>query len=219
MLAQRGLLGYTECSRKDKRESAMTRIVPQVVPPFRWRGPLPRAGTVKDGQLEVMDGSNRPVAVMPLNAVSRQRLLHRSVAVLLFSPENKLYLQRRRSRKAALPGRWDFSASTPVFFGESTLDAALRALEQQLGVQTDHLRLVNSLPPMDDADPCFLSVFTLGRTRLVPEPNPRELEGGFFYNAEELACLVREFQELLAPGLVSLWRQGMPFPTLDCGKR
>ncbi|MGE4552917.1 MAG: NUDIX domain-containing protein [Desulfovibrionaceae bacterium] len=183
-------------------------------------GPKPAGAASREPALrlvEVVDADNRPVAGLPLEEVYRQRLPHRSVVALLFNGENKIYLQRRSSRKARLPGRWDVSARTRVRLGESALDAAARALQDELRIQTDRLRLVRELPPAPDSDPGFLSVFSMGRSPLAPDPNPDEVEEGFFYSADELACLVREFRELLTPGLVGLWQLGMPFPTLDHG--
>ena len=78
--------------------------------------------------VEVMDDHNRPLAVLPKDLVHRQLLRHRSVQVIVFNPEKKIYLQKRNNSKQFFPGRWDVSARTHPHVGEATQDAALRIL-------------------------------------------------------------------------------------------
>ena len=66
--------------------------------------------------------TTRPLAIMPKRLVHRQLLMHRSVQVMVFSPERKIYLQRRNRHKQFFPGRWDISARTHPLAGESTYD-------------------------------------------------------------------------------------------------
>ncbi|WP_022662865.1 NUDIX hydrolase [Paucidesulfovibrio longus] len=165
--------------------------------------------------VEVMDTRNRPLLVMPLPDVHRQLLPHRSVTVLIYDQENKLFLQKRSHKKSIFPGRWDVSSSGHVLAGEATRDAALRELRFELGIEAERLRFVQKLPSSPGTGFEFTTVFALDRYAQEMEPNPDEVEEGYFYSAEEIHYLVREFRELLTPGLVHLWEVGLPFPSWD----
>lgn len=166
-------------------------------------------------KVEVVDVQNRPLMVMPLPDVHRQLLPHRAVIVLVYDQENKLYLQKRCRNKSIFPARWDISSSGHVLPGESSLDAALRELRFELGIEAEKLKFIQNLSSSPGTGFEFTDVYTLERYHLQPEPNPEEVEEGYFYSAEEIQYLVREFRELLTPGLVHLWEVGLPFPSWD----
>lgn len=174
----------------------------------------PSASQPAPDLVEVVDAGNRPLLVMPLPEVHRQLLPHRSVVVLVYNQENKLYL-RKRTAGDAFPGRWDTSAGGHVLPRESTLDAALRELRRKLGIEAERLRLIQALPASPGTGFEFTTVFALERYTQPVSPRPEEVEEGYFYSAEEIHYLVREFRELLTPGLVHLWEVGLPFPTWD----
>lgn len=165
--------------------------------------------------VEVMDPHNRPLAGLPLAEVHRQRLAHRTALVLLFNQDNKLYLQKRSRSKRIYPGRWDVSARVHVLCGEATLDAAVRGLDKELGLRLERLRLVRRIEPGPEAGTGWTSVFSTGRVPQVPKPSPADVEEGYYYGGDELDCLVREFRELMTPGLLHLVELGLPFPTWD----
>lgn len=163
--------------------------------------------------VEVVDGSNRPLAVLPLPDVHMQQLYHRSVLVLLYNREGKLYLQKRSKSKTLFPGRWDVSASGHVQAGESAEDAAFRELYEELDILSERLLLREFVPasPMTGFE--FVTVFSAGRIHGQPRPNPAELEGGMFVNEEELQYLATEYREVLTPGLIYLHEKQLLFPT------
>jgi len=165
------------------------------------------------GSAEVMDPEDRPLMVMPLTEIHRQLLPHRSVAVLVYSQEGKLYLQKRSRGKRHFPGRWDISASGHVEPGQAARDTALAELSRKLNIKAEQLRFVRLLPASPGTGFEFTSIFALERVHWQPEPNQDEVEEGFFYSAEEIRYLIREFRELLTPRLVHLWETGLPFPT------
>lgn len=61
--------------------------------------------------------------------------LHRSVQVLLFSPEGRLLLQKRSGNKVIQPGKWDASAGGHLAPGETWEEAAVRETGEELGVK------------------------------------------------------------------------------------
>lgn len=162
--------------------------------------------------VEVVDDSDRPVALITLGEAHRQLLPHRSVLVLVYDLDNRIYLRKRSSAKKIYPGRWDISAGGHVLAGESRFEAAQRELWDILGIQSERLRPVADIPSGPGTGNEFVSVYSVGRTAAPPRPNPVETQGGFFYSMDEFDCLVKEFRELLTPELVLLWGNNIPFP-------
>jgi len=62
-------------------------------------------------------------------------LLHRVVHVLVFNPEGQLLLQKRSMNKEVAPGKWDTSVGGHVNPGEALRNAALREMEEELGIK------------------------------------------------------------------------------------
>lgn len=161
--------------------------------------------------VEVVDRNNTPITLMNLNEVHRQSLRHRSVAILIYDTEGKLYLQKRSADKKLYSGRWDVSASGHVYAGESKEKAALRELELELNVKNGNLRPIEEIKASSETGYEFITIFVVDKINSIPSPNPEEVESGYFYSASELKWLVHEYRELLSPNLVFLYEKGILF--------
>jgi isopentenyl-diphosphate delta-isomerase len=62
-------------------------------------------------------------------------LQHRGVHVFLFTPDGKMLVQKRSADRAASPSALDCSVSEHVKAGESYLDAAIRGMREEMGVE------------------------------------------------------------------------------------
>jgi isopentenyldiphosphate isomerase len=165
-----------------------------------------------DHLVEVIDRENRPLAVLSKRTVHRQLLMHRSVQVLVFNPEKKIFLQKRNPNKQFFPARWDISARTHPRAGESALDAAVRALREELNLEIEHPQLVRELPAGPETGFEHVSLFEVTKNTLPVVPNGDAVSEGFYYSREELTCMIKEFRELLTPNLVILWESGLLAP-------
>lgn len=167
---------------------------------------------VESGRLqEVMDVNNRPIALLSQDEVHRQFLPHRAVQLLVYNQEDKLFLQKRSSRKRFYPGRWDVSARGHILPNESAEEAAMRTLQSELRLDVDRLTLLRQLPACAETGYEFINVFTVPKITSLPPANSEEVEDGYFFGSEELTCLIKGFRELLTPGLVTLWESGIAF--------
>ena len=61
-------------------------------------------------------------------------LQHRGVHVFLFTDNGKMLVQKRSADRAAFPSALDCSVSEHVKAGESYLDAAVRGMQEEMGV-------------------------------------------------------------------------------------
>ena len=64
-------------------------------------------------------------------------LLHKVIHVLVFNDAGELLLQKRSLSKDVAPGKWDTSVGGHVAPGEDLLAAALREMQEELGVVSD----------------------------------------------------------------------------------
>jgi isopentenyl-diphosphate delta-isomerase len=76
----------------------------------------------------VIDQQMRPV-------VHQLGLQHRGVHVFLFTRDGKMLVQKRSADRAASPSAFDCSVSEHVKAGESYLEAAVRGMKEEMGVE------------------------------------------------------------------------------------
>ena len=162
--------------------------------------------------VDVVDQNDRPLMVMPLTEVHRQGLFHRSVMVLVFDSEGRLYLQKRGQNKSHYPGRFDLSATGHVQAGEARTEAAARELAEELGLTAPSLTLLDAAPASRETAYEFVTLYSAGRINEQPRPNPDEVAGGMFVDAAELAALVRDYRDWLTPAVVHFYEKRTLFP-------
>jgi len=165
--------------------------------------------------IEIVDASDTPLGVMPLDEAHRQALPHRSVLVLVFDAAGRIYLQRRCRAKALYPGRWDLSATGHVQAGESRQDAAMRELEEELRVRASKLTLLAEVPASLETNWEFVSLYSASGILGEPSPNPDEVMDGMYVDRDELAAMAENFREMLTPALVGVYEGGFIFPLED----
>ena len=66
-----------------------------------------------------------------------QGKLHRAFSVFLFNPEGKILLQQRSQNKMLWGGYWANSCCSHPRHGENTDDAAIRRIQEELGVNCE----------------------------------------------------------------------------------
>ena len=161
--------------------------------------------------VEVLDHREQPVLVIPRHTAQAQQLPLRSVLVLVYNSEYKLYLQQRSYRKSSFPACWDLSATGHVLPGESRFDAAIREVNEEIGLQVTQLREIARVPASSQTNHEFVTLYSAGRTQQQPQPNPAEVQNGAYLDQDEIDCLCTHFPDQVTPALSHFWRQGLLF--------
>lgn len=151
--------------------------------------------------VEVLDAEARPFMLMPRPSVMAQKLFHRVVLVLVRNREGLIYLHRRASAKKNYGGLWSVSASGFVKAGEALEDAALRELDEELGISGLPLSPAATAAPCPATDYAQISLFIAPPSNIMVNPNPEEISEGMFVDEDELAALLRDLPEAVAPAL------------------
>lgn len=86
---------------------------------------------------DVVDANDKVIGRATRRQIHASSLLHRSVHILVFNPEGKLFLQKRAPTKDENPGMLDTSAAGHVDSGEDYLACAHRELYEELGIRAE----------------------------------------------------------------------------------
>lgn len=87
-------------------------------------------------QYDILDqNGNRTGEVLPRSIVHDNELLHGGVQVWLYNSKGEVLLQLRSKSKKIFPGVWDISAAGHISAGETTLEAAVREIEEEIGIR------------------------------------------------------------------------------------
>ena len=80
------------------------------------------------------DADGRPAGDASRERMRALNLTHAATAVVVRDPLGRVHVHRRTDTKDLYPGRHDFAAGGVVAAGEDPYDAAVRELEEELGV-------------------------------------------------------------------------------------
>jgi isopentenyldiphosphate isomerase len=101
------------------------------------------ASAVGEELFELVDEDGRVIGTAPRSKCHGDpSLAHRSVHVFVLNRHGDLYLQKRSPAKDVQPGKWDTSAGGHLAPGETYEQAAVRELEEELGVRVASSSLV-----------------------------------------------------------------------------
>lgn len=98
-----------------------------------------------DELIDILDSEGNHTGESCLKSVAHQHgYYHATVHAWLYTLDGKVLMQQRGFTKKTYPGLWDVSVAGHVHAGESIEDAALREIEEEVGlkVQTHQLRKV-----------------------------------------------------------------------------
>lgn len=85
--------------------------------------------------LDVLDAKGEKTGVSKsYEEVHRTGLLHGTVHVWFLNSKGQLLLQKRSKNKTAYPNRWDISAAGHISAGQTSVEAAQRETEEELGL-------------------------------------------------------------------------------------
>lgn len=83
----------------------------------------------------VVDKNDRTIDYKPRSVCHKKRLLHRTVAMVVFNDKGEVLLQKRSMNVDTAPGHYTVSATGHVSKGETYKQAAQKELWEELGVK------------------------------------------------------------------------------------
>ncbi len=136
--------------------------------------------------IEIVDIEGRTIGLRNRSEVHGDpSLLHKVVHVLVFNDAGQLLLQKRSMKKDVAPGKWDTSVGGHVSPGEDLMVAALREMDEELGIASDFINPLYShiFTSPDESE----LVFTYQCVHNGPFPfNPEEIEEVAFWEMDDI---------------------------------
>jgi isopentenyl-diphosphate delta-isomerase len=127
------------------------------------------------------------------SAVHQLGLQHRGVHVFLFTQDGKMLVQKRSMDRAASPSMLDCSVSEHVKAGESYLDAAVRGMKEEMGVEGIEIKPLVKFRMNYGVNDNEIS--TLYEGMVNPDKvkfDPIEIEEINYFSVDELQGMIKE---------------------------
>lgn len=93
-----------------------------------------------DELLDIVNDNDEVTGQAIRSVVHQQGLQHRGVHVFLFNEQGEMLIQKRSADRANSPSLLDCSVSEHVKAGEGYLEAAMRGLKEEMGVEGIEIR-------------------------------------------------------------------------------
>lgn len=123
----------------------------------------PEYGQSPDEIFDTVDESDKVIGALPRSEIHRRQLRHRAIHIFWLRADGKLALQRRSYAKDNSPGLLSSSCAGHVDSGETYLIAAVRELEEELGLRVHpaQLREIDYAPAHADLGQEFVRSYLL----------------------------------------------------------
>ncbi len=164
-----------------------------------------RAHSTDNEILEIVDENDNVIGTATRAEIHRKGLIHRAVHIFVFNSAGEIYVQRRSATKDKFPGVLDSSAAGHVDPGESYERAAVRELQEELGITAPVERVlrVNACPVTDNEH----VVLYAAKTDEEPVPSADEIQWGGFMMRDSLTNRMKKEPEDFVPAFVHLWNE------------
>ena len=151
-----------------------------------------------EDEVILVDESDREIGTAPKLRAHEEGALHRAFSVFLFNSRDELLLQRRADDKYHSGGLWSNTCCSHPRPGEETDDAAVRRLEEEMGLAVPLQQVFAFTYREAFADGLWEHEFDhvyIGRTDADPRPDPAEVAGWRWVPVGEVASEVESHPE------------------------
>jgi isopentenyldiphosphate isomerase len=88
-----------------------------------------------DELIDILNAEGKPLGTRAMKSIAhRKGLFHATVHIWFYTKDGELLLQKRSATKDIHPGLWDVSVAGHIGAGESIIDAAIREVQEEIGL-------------------------------------------------------------------------------------
>ena len=110
--------------------------------------------------LDVVDENDNVIGQEERNVCLEKNLLHRAIHVFVFNSKGELLIQKRSMKKKIFPGMWCASCSGHVSAGQTYEEAAVRELEEEIGISGVELKEISKFFDLNPVDSEIAKLYT-----------------------------------------------------------
>jgi 16S rRNA (adenine1518-N6/adenine1519-N6)-dimethyltransferase len=162
----------------------------------------------KAGELfDVVDEHDVVTGQVTRGEVHAQKLLHRAVHVFVYNKRGDLLLQKRSLLKDACPGLWDSSVSGHLDAGEDYAPAAVRELEEEMGIRAESpLEEIARIAPCEETGWEHVRLFQTKHEGSLRFPCA-EIDAAVWFPLAEIDAWIANRPEDFASGFLACYRE------------
>ncbi len=158
--------------------------------------------------LDVVDNQDNVIGQATRKECHKQFLRHRTVQILVFDMQGRIFVQKRSRKKDVFPGLYEASCSGHVQAGEAYRQAAVRELAEELGIthQEHELKELFTFKLRAKPENEIITQFSL-RCTCVGQLQKEEVESGEFIDWDELVQRIEKNPRQFTPGFVAAFER------------
>jgi isopentenyl-diphosphate delta-isomerase type 1 len=88
-----------------------------------------------------------------------KNLIHRAVGIIILNEDDEMLLQQRSYAKDMDPGIWSYGVGGHVTYGQNYEEAALRELEEEMGIKNVPLKTITRFLSVMDEESEYYTLF------------------------------------------------------------
>jgi isopentenyldiphosphate isomerase len=138
---------------------------------------------------DVVDQEDRVLFQSPRSVVHANKWLHRAVHIFVFNSRGELLIHRRSATKDEAPLKYTSSASGHLSAGEDYATAAVRELEEELGLKAG-VQFLGIFPAAGAATSFEHSGLYKAVTDQPPVFNAEEILSGEFHSIHQIRSMI-----------------------------
>lgn len=147
---------------------------------------------------DLVDQDDNVIGTATRDECHKNNLRHRAVHILVFNPKGELFIQKRSKTKDVFPGLLEGSASGHVSSGETYEEAAVRELEEELGIKDHKLNEVAKFQMKVGKEHEIVKVLML-RCDCAAKVSSEEAEEGKFMPYKEVRQMIKAEPDKFSP--------------------
>lgn len=155
---------------------------------------------------DVVDANDEVTGQATRGEVHARNLLHRSVHVFVFNKRGDLLLQQRSMLKDVHPGVWDSSVSGHLDAGEDYAAAAVRELNEEMGIQVEAIpHEIARIQPCQETGWEHVRLYRTDHSGSIRFP-AAEVESAAWFPIAEIEAWLAARPEDFASGFIACWK-------------
>jgi len=145
----------------------------------------------QDEYLDIVDENDNVIGRDIREKIYAKNLGHsvRVINIFVFNSAGKLLLPKKVENSKYFPGCFDFSCGGHVESGEDYDYAAVRELEEELGIKDEELTELGKLTPKDGVS-CFIKVYKLVYNEKIENYDRNNIEKICWFDLKEVKQLI-----------------------------